>query len=360
MKITPCLERRMNPLHYRAYLMYGLVLSLTLAASISFAGDNIADLFPKITADFGEIPGRFDDYEVILEPDQNEPEWWAGAPSVVRDRSGVFWLAARMRTADSPRGLRGYEIRILRSEDGLHFEKVHSILREEVPIPGFERPALLQDPQSGQFKLYACGPWQDGPWAIIKFEDADRPDRFKPASAYPVISPPAKAYDRDVAPTEYKDPVILHANGRYHCFTTGYIRRNERIFHFQSADGEQWTPVGNPNASVMPLSGWHDFFVRPASVLPIGVGFLFIYEGSDTTWYDPVYNIGTGLGFTFDLHRIIDLTPDSPLLLSTTPSDHFATFRYSDWLWVDGEIWVYAEVARPNQSNEIRLYRLKP
>ena len=59
-----------------------------------------------------------------------------------------------------------------------------------------------------------------------------------------------------------------------------------------------------------------------------------------------------------ELHTIHDLTPESPLLLSSTPSERFATFRYSHWLHVDGEIWVYAETARPNRSNEIRLFRL--
>ena len=36
-------------------------------------------------------------YTVVLEPDTNEAEWWAGAPSalVVDDRT--FYLAARMR-----------------------------------------------------------------------------------------------------------------------------------------------------------------------------------------------------------------------------------------------------------------------
>jgi hypothetical protein len=27
-------------------------------------------------------------------------------------------------------------------------------------------------------------------------------------------------------------------------------------------------------------------------------------------------------------------------------------------MYVDGDLWVYAEVARPNESNEIRLSRL--
>jgi hypothetical protein len=41
----------------------------------------------------GKIPAKFREYEVILEPDKNEAEWWAGAPSVVRDEDGTFWLA---------------------------------------------------------------------------------------------------------------------------------------------------------------------------------------------------------------------------------------------------------------------------
>ena len=136
------------------------------------------------------------------------------------------------------------------------------------------------------------------------------------------------------------------------------IRNNERIFHFRSDDGENWIPVGDVNQPVMELTGWHNFFIRPASVLPLGVGYLFIYEGSSSQWFDPVYNIGTGFGFTFDLHEIIELTIESPIAISTTPGD-FYTFRYSHWLWVKNEIWIYAEVTRPNSSHEIRLFRLK-
>ncbi len=88
-------------------------------------------------------------------------------------------------------------------------------------------------------------------------------------------------------------------------------------------------------------------------------GYLFVYEGSSAKWYDPVYNVATGLGFTFDLHHITDLTPHAPFTVSSTPSPLFSTFRYSHWMMVGEEIWVYAEVARPNRTNEIRLFRLK-
>lgn len=313
---------------------------------------------PSVTGNLGLSPGKYKDYKVILEPDRDEPEWWAGAPSVVRDSDGVFWLACRMREGDSPRGLRGYDIRILRSEDGVHFEKVHALKREDVPIPGFERPAILMDPVTGLFKLYGCGPWEGGPWTIFKFDDVESPVQFDPSTARPVIQPCPKIDDRDVAVDEYKDPFILHAEGAYHAYTIGYMRRMERIYHFRSWDGENWEPVGSPYDSIMDLSGWHDFYVRPSCVVPLGVGYLFVYEGSNVSWYDPVYNIVTGLGFTFDLHEITDLTPDSPLLISQTPGKRLSTLRYSHWLHVDGEMWIYAEATRPNESNEIRLVRL--
>ncbi len=312
---------------------------------------------PQIAESLKSISKNFDNYDVVLEPDVNAAEYWAGAPSVVVDESGVFWMAARMRSPEHPRGLRGYEIRILRSEDGIKFTKVHKIGREEVPIPGFERPALLIDPVTKKFKLYACGPWENGPWSIVKFDDVDDPAKFNPSSAKPVIQAPGRQYSRDVSVHEYKDPYIIYAQGKYHCYVIGYVRRNERIFHYSSEDGENWKPVGDVNQPVMDLSGWHNFFIRPASVLPLGLGYLFIYEGSSTQWYDPVYNIGTGFGFTFDMENIVDLTVDSPIAISTTPGD-FYTWRYSDWHWVNGEIWIYAEVSRENNSHEVRLFRI--
>jgi hypothetical protein len=158
-------------------------------------------------------------------------------------------------------------------------------------------------------------------------------------------------------PDGYKDPVMVHAAGKFHGYVIGTIRSTERVYHFCSDDGEHWEPVGDRSRSIMDLTAWHDFAVRPASVLPIGAGYLFIYDGSSTTWPDPVYNIGTGMGFTFDLHHVRDLTPDAPLLVSPTPG-RLHTWRYSHWMWVGNEVWVYAEVEKPNSAHEIRRFRL--
>ena len=332
------------------YLIFLFVFSMECFAQ--------RDVLPKVSDEFSQITEQFIDFDVIVKPDKDAPEWWAGAPSVVVDRQGIFWMACRMRTADAPRGLRGYEIRILKSADGVSFETVHHIKREQVPIDGFERPALLIDPVTSLFKLYGCGPDSNGVWGIFKFEDAESPDKFRPETAKRVIVPFAREYPRQITMTGYKDPVIIHSQGQYHCYVIGYVRQNERIFHFTSPDGETWQPVGHPNKSIMPLSGWHDFFIRPASVVPLGVGYLFAYEGSCAAWKDPVYNIGTGIGFTFDLHHIYDLTADSPFILSSTPGS-FYTCRYSCWLIIKNEVWIYAETAKPNDSHEIRLFRIK-
>jgi len=329
------------------------MLSSILLMTWSFA---LSQTPPPFSSGIDRVDRLNAAYDVILRPDTIAPEWWAGAPSVLRNDDGTVWLACRMRRGDGDRGLRGYEIRILKSANGTVFKRVLSISREAAGVPGFERPALARDPVTGKYVLFGCTPWQRGPWQIIRFADADRPDQFDPASARPVIGPLPAERDRDTLPEEYKDPVVLHDGSRWHCWVIGYARRNERIFHFTSQDGWTWQPVGNPRLSMLPLAGWHDFFVRPASVIPLGIGWLFFYEGSSTAWVDPVYNILTGAAFTFDLMTYSDLTPERPLLGSPTPGV-FHTWRYSSWLRVGDELWAYAEVACPDGTHEIRRFR---
>jgi hypothetical protein len=335
------------------------IIGLAACCALGQEGPYADLVVPETDPALSMISGRFEAFDVILKPDTIAPEWWAGAPSVVRDHDGVFWLACRMRIGEGTRGQRGYEMRIMRSDDGINFETALSIHREDVPIGTFERPALIIVPETGAFRLYGCGPNDDGIWGIFKFDDAPSPAEFDPTSIEWVILPRGLTYERDQPPTGYKDPVVIHAGGKYHCYVIGYVRRNERIFHFVSDDGIEWEPAGNPYNPIMQLENWHDFFIRPASVVPMAAGYLFVYEGSNTAWYDPVYNLGTGLGFTFDLHHIHNLTTVGPLALSSTPNPYFSTFRYSHWMWVDDELWIYAEVAAEDETHELRLFRLK-
>jgi len=301
---------------------------------------------------FERFTQQFESYHVILEPDENRAEWWAGAPSVVHARDGAFYMAARMREGKSPRGRRGYEIRLLKSRDGIHFEQIHALHREEVNVPGFERPAIVQDPRTLEFKLYGCCASEEG-WRIIKFDDATSPEQFKPSTAQTVIAPQIH-HDGFARVSGYKDPFVAFLNHQWHLWAIGYDFV-ERAYHFISEDGVHWQP--DTTQPWLDNQDWHNFYTRPACVLPLSIGYLVVYEGSHLSWRDPVYNIATGLGYSLDLAHVIDLTPDEPLLKSTTPGSYH-TWRYSHWLHLDDQIYIYAEVARPNNSNEIRLFTL--
>jgi len=296
-----------------------------------------------------DIAAAISDYEVVLEPDENTPEWWAGAPSVTVSGDGTFFLAARMREGESPRGRRGYEIRILKSMDGRNFTAINNIRREDAGVPGFERPALQRDPRTGKYKLYGCAGLEKG-WAILKFQDVDDPADFDARTARPIL---VTEYPDDgfVHVTGYKDPVLLWDDLRWHMFVIA-SDRVERIRHFTSDDGESWRSA--KATPVMENSGWHNFYTRPASLVPLPVGYLFVYEGSNVNWRDPVYNIATGLAYSPDLETFVDLTPREPLLKSTTPGDYY-TWRYSDWIRFRENLYVYFEAARPNNTNEIRV-----
>lgn len=296
-----------------------------------------------------DIARSMQTYEVVLEPDEDTPEWWAGAPSVARADDGTFYLAARMREGRSPRGRRGYEIRILKSPDGRRFEPINHIRREDAGVPGFERHALVIDPRTGMYRLYGCAGLERG-WAILRYDDADNPAHFDARTARPVLV--ADYPDDEFAHVRgYKDPFVLWERDQWHMFVIG-TDAVERIWHFMSDDGEAWQPAAAE--PVMQNDGWHNFFTRPASVVPMAVGYLFVYEGSNLAWRDPVYNIATGLAYSPDLQTFIDLTPAEPLLKSTTPGDYH-TWRYSHWLPVRGQLYVYFEAARPNNTNELRL-----
>ena len=76
------------------------VVILLLFPSLLFvAQDNWDGPTPHVATDYAHIFDNFRQYDIILEPEQNAQDWWAGAPSVVRDDQGRFWMACRMRTA---------------------------------------------------------------------------------------------------------------------------------------------------------------------------------------------------------------------------------------------------------------------
>ncbi|MBD3350328.1 MAG: hypothetical protein GF364_02475 [Candidatus Lokiarchaeota archaeon] len=298
------------------------------------------------------------DFKTIVEPEKDEENWWAGAPSVVFDaKDHKFWLAVRMRTGEGRRGSRGYEIRILNSNNGEDFSIVKKIHRKEMDVQVFERPALIMLPNK-KFRLYGCSSFL-GQWVIWKLDDVEYPMDLDPTTMEIILHPPLSD-GPSAALKGYKDPFVIWYKNKWHLTVNGEAHKTAaRPYHFISHDGFEWAPwpndvVNGKPATFFETTGWHNWVTRPACLIPLKIGVLLIYEGAHLNWHDAVYNLATGMAYSPDLTHWHDLTPDEPLLKSTTPGD-FHTWRYSHWLPVEGEMYVYWEGARANNTFATRM-----
>ena len=114
-----------------------------------------------------------------MPPPGTEPGTWAGAPSAARS-NGDIYLAYRLRR---PIGQgRGYAVAVARSADGVHFETLLTIGKEEMDTESLERPALVQTPD-GTWRLYlSCATTGTKHWRVEVLE-ADHPAGFEAGSA---------------------------------------------------------------------------------------------------------------------------------------------------------------------------------
>lgn len=122
--------------------------------------------------------------------------WWAGAPSAVLDGS-TWWLAYRLRR---PVGQgRGYANVVARSDDGVRFEPVCMLERDDFGAESLERPALVRRPDGGWRIYVSCATPGSKHWRVDAI-DAETPDGFDAARRVPAMP----GDDR----TAVKDPVI--------------------------------------------------------------------------------------------------------------------------------------------------------
>lgn len=182
--------------------------------------------------DRSDIVESLGNFTTVVEPDRNEENWWAGAPSVAYEaNSKEFWLAVRMRTGEGKRGSRGYEIRILKSKDGKDFRIVKKIHRKDMDVQVFERPSIVQT-QDGRFRLYGCSSFL-GQWTIWKLDDVDDPVDFDPTTMEVILHPPLND-GPSAALHGYKDPFVIFYRNRWHMTVIGEAHKMAaRPYHFR-------------------------------------------------------------------------------------------------------------------------------
>jgi len=282
-------------------------------------------------------------YSVIAEPIKSEEWYWVGAPSALYDvDSDEFWLAYRVRSKEE----RGFKLVLAVSKNGVNFNSVKVFYKNDVNLYSFERPSLVKDPFTGRFRLYLSGDVGKG-WRIFVLDDVDDPRDFDISTLKIVLSPSSNARDN----RSVKDPYVFTVGGLYFMYYIGAGVREE-MYGAYSYNGLDWNKFEeNP---ILERGGWHNYYTRPSNILDLDGVFQVFYEGSNKDWYQPVFNIQTGYGISFDLRKIYEVTLDKPLLSSPT-GNLYETIRYMDSVIVDDKIYFYYEAARRDNSFELRV-----
>jgi hypothetical protein len=282
---------------------------------------------------------RLDDAQVVVPAPGAGPGNWSGAASAVLvDR--VFYLTYRVRRPLTEG--RGVSTVVARSADGVHFETVCEVQREQFGAESFERPVVLRRPDGGWRLYVSCATPGSKHWWIEAL-DSDSPEDLPGGTR--TVAVPGTA---DVAA---KDPVVLvDADRLWHMWicehpldVPGHEDRMSTAYA-TSPDGLAWTRHGTVLA---PRPGnWDARGARVAAVLSLDP-VVAVYDGRPTAednWHETT-GFATGpLG--------------GPLLPSEAPA---VRSPYSDGALrylaavplPDGTTRFYAEMARPDGAHDL-------
>jgi hypothetical protein len=185
----------------------------------------------------------------------------------------AIYLAYRMRTAS----LRGYAVQVARSTDGINFEPLFTVDKDEMDCESLERPALAVTPE-GRWRLYlSCATIGTKHWRVELLE-ADSPALFSSAERR-VVLPGDEA-------SGVKDPVIVRRDGVWHLWASVHPLTDpdhtDRMTteYATSPDGLAWTWHGT---ALAPRPGeWDARGVRVAAVRFSPGGVSAYYDGRAT------------------------------------------------------------------------------
>lgn len=317
-----------------------------------------AELIPNTTG------GRFFDPGqgvAIREPEADTPGHWVGAPGAYYDPgTGEFYLTYRRRRDRGTVSDRGYACFIARSTDGVSFEDIWSVRKEQLASPSMERFCLRRDGDRWLLYLSYVDP-ADNRWRTDVIEAAS-PDGFMVGDRKPVLTAETTGTEGVKDPfvmrigpawlmfASYAAPAAMTAAQRESAHATGDIYATGRTTFptglASSLDGVTWDwqdqvlGVGN---------GWDRYQARICSVVPADRGWFAFYDGSADKAEN--YEERCGLAMSLDLTGWLRLTRRGPALVTATGT----SLRYVDSVTANGTRYFYYEYARPAGGHELRV-----
>jgi hypothetical protein len=282
------------------------------------------------------------------------PGYWAGAPgALVAD--GVVVLAYRLR-APAPR--RGHTVVVATSPDGVRFEPVWQMSRDDLGALSIERCAVVRAERKWRV-LVSFVDERDGKWRIEAIEGATI-ERLDPRSRRPVLAPD------EIRVAAVKDPWIRRVGSAWYLFAsfgplptdagaelhaTGDALSTGRTGSLTglaaSRDGETWEWRG---AVLGPTGGrWDGYTARLSTAIRIGDGWLGLYDGSTL---EGNYEERCGIAFSDDLIEWRKTGANGPLIGTASGP---GGVRYVDVIEMPhGTMRAYYEWTRPDGSHELR------
>jgi len=309
----------------------------------------------------------YEDSQIVREPLAEGAGWWAGAPGAFRDPAdGSIYLTYRYRR---PRGVepdRGAETHLARSRDGLAFDDIFVITKDQLDSPSIERCAINRADDGTWLWFISYVDGEDGRWRIDLLE-APSPDAFDPASRKTLFTAPTLGVEgvKDpwimrvgpvwymlisyaTSPTRQATHEELH--GTADIYNTGLTRSCSALA--TSLDGRFWQWHGDimhPQRE----GAWDSYATRLGCVIPHGGGWLGFYDGSASV--EGNYEERTGLAISGDLFTWRSLCPNGPALVSPHGA---GSLRYVDFVRTpEGGIF-YFEATRADGSHDLRAVTL--
>ncbi len=307
-------------------------------------------------------PIRPDAGQVVIEPLEAEPGWWAGAPHVHYDEQDQrFYLYYRIRRPRGHAFERGGEVRLAVGGDGVQFETIWRLLKTELSSESIERGCLYRTVDGRWAMAFSYVDPADRRWRT-DLMIADRPDAFRPADRQTVFAA------RPLGLEGVKDPFVFRLDDRYamllsiaradapadaermhgggDVYMTGLIKSATGLA--TSDDGVTWHWEGEVLGP--PATGWDAYCTRINSVIAVGGGWVGFYDGSR----DETENFEEccGLCVSDDCRAWRRLTTDAPWVDWPHAT---GSMRYVNALHVGDELYYHYEAARPDGSHELRV-----
>jgi hypothetical protein len=298
----------------------------------------------SINYDRNVLLPRPGDAVIAIAPPGAGSGYWAGAPSAALADDGVY-LAYRLRRPIA--NGRGYAVALAFARDGVNFETLTLITKEELDTESLERPELVRLPD-GRWRLYlSCATTGTKHWRV-EVTDAAHPAEFS-TRRFDVLLP------GDITKRAIKDPVIQHHGGLWHMWTTIHplgdpLETDQMTTEYAtSEDGLDWTWLGTA------LSGrpgeWDSRGTRVTAVRFAGESVTAYYDGRASAAEN--FEERTGVALGGDPAALIATSPPGAGPAVSSPY-HSGGLRYLDMVDLpDGRTRLYYEMTQPDGSHAL-------